>query len=71
MGSFAQGGVVPGGYPSDTYPAMLTSGETVMTPQQLRNYGGSMDITLKTDITRGEDIYWIIKEVERKRRDNF
>lgn len=71
VGSFTQGGVVPGGYPSDTYPAMLTSGETVMTPQQLRNYGGSMDITLKTDITRGEDIYWIIKEVERKRRDNF
>lgn len=27
--NFAEGGVVPGGYPNDTYPAMLTSGETV------------------------------------------
>lgn len=26
---FAEGGVVPGGYPNDTYPALLTSGETV------------------------------------------
>ncbi len=26
---YANGGVVPGGYPNDTYPALLTSGETV------------------------------------------
>jgi hypothetical protein len=26
---YADGGVVPAGYPSDTYPALLTSGETV------------------------------------------
>ena len=27
--NFAEGGVVPSGYPNDSYPAMLTSGETV------------------------------------------
>jgi len=30
----AHGGVVPAGYPNDTYPALLSSGETVLTPQQ-------------------------------------
>jgi len=69
--SFAEGGIVPPGYPRDTYPAMLSSGEMVIPPQQMRNFGGSMDITLRTDITRGEDLYWIIEEVKRKRRDNF
>ncbi|NMB66004.1 MAG: phage tail tape measure protein, partial [Spirochaetes bacterium] len=27
---FAKGGVVPGGYPNDTYPALLSSGEVVL-----------------------------------------
>jgi len=30
MGNFAEGGVVPRGFPNDTYPALLTSGETVI-----------------------------------------
>jgi len=30
MGRFAEGGVVPKGFPNDTYPALLTSGETVI-----------------------------------------
>ena len=30
IAGLAQGGVVPPGYPKDTYPAMLTSGETVI-----------------------------------------
>jgi len=29
---FAEGGVVPPGFPNDTYPAFLTSGETVLPP---------------------------------------
>jgi TP901 family phage tail tape measure protein len=32
---FAEGGQVPGGYPNDTYPALLTSGETVIPPHKL------------------------------------
>jgi len=32
-----QGGVVPAGYPNDTYPARLTSGETVTPPGKLNN----------------------------------
>lgn len=31
----ANGGVVPSGYPNDSYPAMLTSGETVIPPDKL------------------------------------
>jgi hypothetical protein len=33
----AQGGIVPPGYPKDTYPARLTSGETVVPPGKLDN----------------------------------
>jgi hypothetical protein len=29
---FASGGIVPAGFPNDSYPAMLTSGETVIPP---------------------------------------
>jgi hypothetical protein len=31
---YAEGGVVPGGFPNDTYPALLSSGERVLTPTQ-------------------------------------
>jgi hypothetical protein len=34
---FATGGVVPSGYPNDSYPALLTSGETVVRPQTTDN----------------------------------
>ena len=32
----AKGGVIPPGYPNDTYPALLTSGETVIPPKKLQ-----------------------------------
>lgn len=32
---FAEGGVVPAGYPNDTYPALLSSDETVVPPESL------------------------------------
>ncbi|MGB4239657.1 MAG: phage tail tape measure protein [Candidatus Hydrothermia bacterium] len=38
---FAEGGVVPPGYPNDTYPALLSSGEVVFTPDQLRSLAGA------------------------------
>jgi hypothetical protein len=31
-GRFAEGGTVPAGFPNDTYPALLTSGEAVIPP---------------------------------------
>jgi hypothetical protein len=33
----AEGGIIPGGYPGDTYPALLTSGEMVVPPGKLDN----------------------------------
>jgi hypothetical protein len=30
--TFAEGGIVPAGFPNDTYPALLTSGESVIPP---------------------------------------
>jgi len=34
----AEGGIVPGGYPNDSYPAMLTSGETVVPAKKLPDF---------------------------------
>jgi hypothetical protein len=39
---FAKGGVVPPGYPNDSYPARLTSGETVTPPGQLPDFNGGI-----------------------------
>ena len=40
MPKMAQGGIVPPGYPNDTYPALLTSGEVVIPPRKLREFAG-------------------------------
>ena len=40
---FAAGGIVPPGYPGDTYPALLTSGEKVIPPHKLDSVGGGID----------------------------
>ena len=42
-----EGGIVPQGYPDDTYPAMLTSGEMVLPPKKLPN---TNDILSKINI---------------------
>ena len=39
---FSAGGIVPPGYPGDTYPALLTSGETVTPPGALPDFQGGM-----------------------------
>ncbi len=51
----AGGGVIPPGYPNDTYPALLTSGETVLPPGKLPGGGGK----LTTSIKRDELIFWL------------
>jgi hypothetical protein len=48
------GGIVPSGYPNDTYPAMLTSGETVVPPGKLPEMNGAVEIFGKL---RAGDIY--------------
>ena len=66
----AKGGTVPPGYPRDTFPAMLTTGEEVLTEQQSRA-GGQMNIKITTDITRGEDIHWVVQQVERRHESSY
>jgi hypothetical protein len=51
----AKGGVVPEGYPNDTYHAMLSSGETVLPPGELPR-SNTVVIVGETKIKKG-DIY--------------
>jgi len=39
----AQGGTIPSGYPNDSYPARLTSGEIVVPPGKLPEFRGGMN----------------------------
>jgi TP901 family phage tail tape measure protein len=63
----AQGGVVPKGYPNDSYPAMLSSGERVIPPKKLPELekDNRMHITIEGKV-RGQDIHYIMKEIDRK-----
>lgn len=65
-----KGGTVPPGFPKDTFPAMLTTGETVI-PASGGGGSGGIEITIKTDYTRGEHLYWIVEEYKRKRANSF
>ena len=67
----AAGGIVPPGFPKDTYPALLSSGERVIPAQQSGYSGGAVEVTIKTDYTRGEHLYWIVEEYKRKRSNSF
>jgi hypothetical protein len=70
---FQHGGVVPSGFPNDTYPAMLSTGEQVLTPQQSRDYrsGGAMRVEFEEIGIRNETIWIAVKEHERKRKNNY
>lgn len=60
----ALGGVVPGGFPGDTYPALLSSGETVLPrPIPLGAMSSGMEIV---SIVRGEDIYQVMQKQTQK-----
>jgi len=58
----AGGGIVPPGYPNDTYPALLSSGERVTPPGKLNDveFGGTVEFRIKDDY-----LYGIL---ERRRR---
>lgn len=59
----ARGGVVPEGYPNDTYSAMLTSGETVLPPGELPK-NNTVVIVGRTKISKG-DIYISYEEQKK------
>lgn len=68
MAGMANGGVVPPGYPNDTYPAMLTSGEIVTPPDKLPTIaaGGGRSEELKTRIS-GQDIEIVLQKWGRNK----
>lgn len=70
----AKGGTVPSGFPNDSFPAMLTSGETVVPAfdsARMFGNGAGMNINVVVEgITKGSDIHYIVKEVERKLKNS-
>jgi TP901 family phage tail tape measure protein len=60
----AEGGVVPSGFPDDTFPARLTSGEVVLNQKQLKNIGSRKLVVTGHSIDMNE-LYIGIKEQER------
>jgi hypothetical protein len=64
----AQGGIVPAGYPNDSYPAMLSSGEHVIPPKALPTYEKDINFTLPEGkwVIRGQDLHYIMREMNRK-----
>jgi hypothetical protein len=69
----AEGGIVPSGYPNDSYPARLTSGETVIPPGKLPSFEKqSVDVNVVIQgVVKGQDLYYVIKEVERKYKNTY
>jgi hypothetical protein len=64
----ANGGIVPPGYPGDTYPALLSSGETVVPPRELPNFAGAsgaMDVYVHGDIS-GDKIKLLMDRAVRR-----
>jgi len=65
----AEGGVVPMGYPNDTFPAMLSTGERVLTPAENRAYesgsANKLDVYFHGDLD-GTKIVWLVDEIKRR-----
>lgn len=69
----ARGGIVPAGYPNDSYPAMLTSGEAVVPPHKLPDFE-RQPVEVKVTVegkTKGKDLYYIVKEMERIYQNSY
>jgi hypothetical protein len=68
----ANGGIIPSGYPNDSFPAMLSSNEAVIPLDKYEFNGGNTNINVQIEgVARGEDIYYVVKEVERKHKNSF
>lgn len=69
----AMGGIVPNGYPNDSYPAMLSSKEMVIPPNKLPDFKKdkqSMIVEVK-GVIRGNDIHYIVEETKRRYKTSF
>jgi hypothetical protein len=67
----ANGGIVPPGYPNDTYPALLSSGETVVPPRELPSLagaGGAMDVYVHGEISGDKIKLMMDRAVRRDKR---
>jgi TP901 family phage tail tape measure protein len=64
---FAEGGTVPPGYPNDTYPAFLTSGEKVIPPQKLNSMERQSDWSGEVVFKIGEnELVGVLKKWNNK-----
>jgi hypothetical protein len=64
----AHGGIVPSGFPNDTYPALLTSGEAVVPPQKLPDMTGGGGEFRARIVDGGRDLIVIFEEAQRRYR---
>lgn len=66
----ASGGIVPQGFPNDTYPAMLSSGETVVpSPKDLPSGMGSQNINLSGEFRiKGTDLVMTLEQAQQTLR---
>ena len=61
----AQGLTVPQGYPSDTFPALLSSGETVLTAQESKRFNKGLEVHVTGEIA-GRAIALMGRRTERE-----
>jgi hypothetical protein len=68
----AKGGIIPSGYPNDSFPAMLTSGEAVIPLDRQKEFGTGGNMNLNIHLTgemkaRDNDLAFIINRIIQKR----
>jgi TP901 family phage tail tape measure protein len=74
VSAMASGGIVPPGFPNDSYPARLSSGEMVIPkPKKLPFIDREpMEVVVKVEgVIKGTDIHYINKEIQRKFRNSY
>ncbi|MBK7873912.1 MAG: hypothetical protein IPJ74_26305 [Saprospiraceae bacterium] len=62
----AQGGIIPPGFPNDTFPALLSSGEAVIPLDKLGDIGGATRLT-GTFLIRGEDLELSLERTKQEK----
>ncbi|MDH7604841.1 MAG: phage tail tape measure protein [Melioribacter sp.] len=66
---FAKGGIVPPGYPNDSFPARLTSNEAIIPLNQLDKYDFGQTVTLDANVRfeiEGDKLVAIIKKQSKR-----